>query len=347
MARPERIPVHVLTGFLGSGKTTLLNRALSSGFGPGTAVVVNEFGEVGLDQLFIQERSEETVVLKSGCICCSIRTDLVATLMQLAAMADSRRHQISRVVIETSGISDPVPILTTLQSDLNVLRRFRIGAVLCTIDPAAAGDVQTSPEALAQLAAADACIITKQDLVKPKAVLAARNQILAFNPAAEILQPGGAPVADWLGRFEQRGSELARAFMRRSLSSGGRAHSTRSIVVRGSHPQSWSKFAIWLSGLVFRHGDRILRIKGIMHDGERETWIAVNGVRRFLHPPEHLSLAAPPSCGVCLVFITDGLDPSRIEHSYHRFVAQKPDASAAAGAAATQEFVPSPEGVKA
>jgi len=139
MRTRSTIPVHILTGFLGSGKTTLLNHALtsSSGFGADTAIVVNEFGDVALDQMFIQERSEETLVLKSGCICCSIRTDLVSTLTQLAAMSDARERPLKRVVIETSGISDPAPILTTLGSDFRLLTRFHLGAIVCAVDAAA------------------------------------------------------------------------------------------------------------------------------------------------------------------------------------------------------------------
>ena len=124
------IPVHVLTGFLGSGKTTLLNRALQAGFGAETAVIVNELGDVGLDQLFVQARSQETIVLKSGCVCCTIRTDLVSTLLELVAMRDAG-EPFQRILIETSGISDPLPILQTLRSDFNLLTRFRAGSIIC------------------------------------------------------------------------------------------------------------------------------------------------------------------------------------------------------------------------
>jgi len=154
MSSRSTISVHILTGFLGSGKTTLLNRVLSSssGFGAETAIIVNEFGDIALDQIFIQERSEETIVLKSGCICCSIRTDLVSTLKQLAAMSDERPSPFKRIVIETSGISDPAPILITLRSDFNLLTRFHVGSTVCVVDATAVGYERA--EGMAQLAAA-------------------------------------------------------------------------------------------------------------------------------------------------------------------------------------------------
>jgi len=307
------IPVHILTGFLGSGKTTLLNRTLaSSGFGADTAIIVNEFGDIALDQLFIQEQSEETIVLKSGCICCSIRTDLVSTLMQLAAMSGTRATPLRRIVIETSGISDPVPILVTLRSDFNLLARFHAGSTVCVVD-ATAGDVRA--EALAQLAAADACVIAKQDLVEPRALPGVAAGVRRLNPTAAIV--GADALAAWFEANDAPAIDHALADLQPQVSASG--HAIRSIVLRVESPQAWPQFAIWLSALVFRHGDRILRMKGLLHDRERDIWIAVHGVRRFLHPPEHLRLHRPVH-DTCLVFITENLDPALIERSYRRWV---------------------------
>ena len=175
MSQPTTIPVHVLTGFLGSGKTTLLNRALQAGFGPETAVVVNEFGDVGLDQLFVQARSEETVVLKSGCVCCTIRADLASTLLQLLSARGPSAPPFRRILIETSGISDPLPILQTLRSEFNLLTRFRVGSVVCTVDAFDAASALSRPEGLAQVTAADALVITKADIADGALVAAARD----------------------------------------------------------------------------------------------------------------------------------------------------------------------------
>jgi G3E family GTPase len=313
------IPVHVLTGFLGSGKTTLLNRALQAGFGAETAVIVNELGDVGLDQLFVQARSQETIVLKSGCVCCTIRTDLVSTLLELIAMRDAG-EPFRRILIETSGISDPLPILQTLRSDFNLLTRFRAGSIICAVGVVDGMPWEARAEGLAQITAADAIVITKRDLVDDETALAVQTAIVELNPLAEIVPANGAEIVGWLEHHEAHGDDAQRALRLSSLPLAvkTRTHGVRSTVIRAAEPVSWSQFAIWLTRLVFLHGDRILRTKGLLFDRDRDVWIGVHGVRRFFHPPVHLMLPTPPACGACLVFITEGLDPVLIEDSYRR-----------------------------
>ena len=324
------IPVHILTGFLGSGKTTLLNRALtsSSGFGADTAVIVNEFGDIALDQLFIQEQSEETLVLNSGCICCSIRSDLVTTLTELAAMSDARPHPLRRILIETSGISDPAPILTTLGSDFRLLTRFHVATTVCAVDATNVGNERE--EAIAQLAAADACIVTKRDVVADQPAGVIERRVYDLNPAAAIIP--AAAFATWIEARDAPDPALAERLtsLAPRMTTFSSAHSVRSAVLRVESPASWSRFAIWLSALIFQHGDKILRMKGVLYDESRETWLAVHGVRRFLHPPEHLTLprAATRARDASLVFIVDGLDPASIEQSYRRWVLADHDAPA-------------------
>jgi G3E family GTPase len=284
-------------------------------------VIVNEFGDVGLDQLFVQTRSQETIVLKSGCVCCTIRTDLVSTLLQLIAMRGAMQP-FRRILIETSGISDPLPILQTLRSDFNLLTRFRVGSIVCTVGAADRTPWEERAEGLAQITAADAIVITKRDLVDDETALAVQTAIVALNPLAEIVPANGAQVVGWLEREEARGGDAQRALLlpRLPLATGTPTHGVRSTVIRAAAPASWSQFAIWLTRLVFLHGDRILRTKGLLFDRERQVWIGVHGVRRFFHPPVHLTLPTPPACGACLVFITECLDPALIESSYRRLV---------------------------
>jgi len=327
MSTRSTIPVHILTGFLGSGKTTLLNQALtsSSGFGADTAIVVNEFGDVALDHVFIQEQSEETLVLKSGCICCSIRIDLVSTLTQLAAMSDARARPLRRVVIETSGISDPAPILTTLGSDFRLLTRFHVGAIVCVVD--ATDDGSPRAEAVAQLAAADACVITKLDLAGSQSQDSVERRIRRLNPDAAVIP--AERFASWIESRDTTDRDIADVLARLNpqvtVSPG---HSVRGLVLRTASPPSWPRFAIWLSALMFAHGDRILRMKGLLYDEARDTWVAVHGVRRFLHPPEHLPSGRGATRDACLVFIVDGLDPALIERSYRQWVLAEPDPDA-------------------
>jgi G3E family GTPase len=317
------IPVHVLTGFLGSGKTTLLNHALLAGFGADTAVIVNEFGDVGLDQLFVQTRSQETIVLKSGCVCCTIRSDLVTTLLALIAQRGAA-PPFRRILIETSGITDPLPILQTLRSDFNLRTRFRAGSVVCTVGATDGAPWEHRAEGLAQITAADAVVITKRDLVDDDAAHAVESAVAGLNPLAHIVP--AAQLVGWLEHEEQRGDEPQRVLQMPLLRPTLRArpHGIRSAVIRAAAPVSWPQFAIWLTRLVYVHGDRILRTKGVLFDRERELWIGVHGVRRFFHPPVHLTLPAPPDCGACLVFITERLDPALIENSYRRLVGDHP-----------------------
>jgi G3E family GTPase len=321
MTQPSIIPVHILTGFLGSGKTTLLNRAIDAGFGPETAVIVNEFGDIGLDQLFLQTRAEETIVLKSGCVCCTVRTDLVSTLLSLAGRRGGLPHPFRRIIVETSGISDPLPILQTLRSDFNLLTRFRVGAVVCTVDASQGGEIQIARESVTQITAADVIVITKQDIAGCLASHAVRKSLAVLNPLADVISPEGKSLIDWVYRHETMPDDAARALYLDALSfAPAPVHNVRSVVIRTTAPASWSRFAIWLTRLAAVHGDRILRVKGVLFDAERGVWLGVHGVRRFFYPPVHLSLDRDPACGSCLVFITEGLDPGRIEASYRRLV---------------------------
>lgn len=320
---PALIAVHILTGFLGSGKTTLLNRALRVGFGADTAVIVNEFGDVGLDEFFVQSRSEETIVLKSGCICCRLRGDLPSALLELVGM---QRQPLRRIVIETSGISEPVPILQTLRSDFSLRTRFEAGAIICTVGAIDGAVADDRPEARAQITAADALVITKTDLADESQLPALQRALACLNPLADLLVGPEPNLVGWVLGHEAGAHRHIRLPKRSSprLTPGGDAHAVRSVVIRAAAPPSWPQFAVWLTRLVHLHGDRILRIKGLLHDADRGVWIGVHGVKRFVHPPVHLLPAAPPADGTCLVFITEGLDPAPIAESYRRLLADGP-----------------------
>src|SRR5580693_9990585 len=174
----ETTPVTVLTGFLGAGKTTVLNHLLRQPALARTAVLVNEFGEVGIDHLLVEKLDENTVLLNAGCLCCTVRGDLVRTLRDFLPRA--RRDEISRIVIETTGLAEPVPILATLMTDPVVASAYRLDGVVTVID-AVAGDTNlaTRPEAMRQLAVADRIVLTKTDLADPTSVL---GRIAVLNP---------------------------------------------------------------------------------------------------------------------------------------------------------------------
>lgn len=316
----ERIVVHVLTGPLGSGKTTLLNHAAVSSLGGETAIVVNELGDIGLDKSFVQAQAQEVLLLRNGCICCSIRGDLVETLKVLDG---SRRTsgRLRRVIIETSGISDPLPILGALR-DPRLKPRFSLGAVLCTVDstltPAQCVD---SREALNQVVAADALVVTKSDLSLPAQRRAVVDQVSGSNRLAVVLEREEAVA--WLVAHESSRAASFRAFDRLDRQQPilpSLQHDVRHVVLRDlSVP--WPRFAVWLTRLIFVHGDRILRTKGALFDAQQGAWVGINGVRRFFHPPVHLPAASAPEQGECLLFITRELDPDLIARSYSRLAA--------------------------
>jgi G3E family GTPase len=332
-------PVNVLTGFLGSGKTTLLQRLLRSPRMGRTAVLINEFGEIGLDHLLVQQVAESVVLLQSGCICCSIRDDLASALRGLL----SRRERgeipaFDRIVIETTGIADPSPILYTLLSEPVIRHHFQLGNVITTVDVVNAGlHLSRNREGIKQVAAADRLVITKSDLAEAGQTAAVRDELARLNPSARLwdaaedpidvdflldMMPSGAPPGPARYRLDEGvAQEQGSAAGKPTAPCGLHRHtdSVSSFSLILDRPMDWTAFGIWLSLLLHRHGDDVLRVKGILCVEGTETPLFINGVQHIVHPPRHLERWPTEDHRSRIVFITRGIDQGRLRRSLEAF----------------------------
>ena len=321
-------PITVVTGFLGSGKTTLLRRVLAGAETHGTAVLINEFGEVGLDHHLVQQVDEQTILLGNGCVCCTVREDLVQALRDLLDQ-DQRGASapLKRLIVETTGLADPAPILFTVETDPMLRHHFRIERVITTVD-AVNGHHHLDHHVVSmrQVAAADAVIITKTDMAAPDLAELLMTRLRSVNPSATFttsifgdIDPGWvfAPgVRDIQAGRPPHASPLAAP-----LSTGeppAPDSDTRSISFTFDRPLDWVAFSVWLSMLLHAHGERVLRVKGLLNVGATGP-VVLNGVQHIIHAPEHLPAWPDADRRSHLVFILHGLEPLAIERSLQAF----------------------------
>ena len=328
----ETTPVTVLTGFLGAGKTTLLNHLLRQPALAGTAVLVNEFGEIGLDHLLVEKLDENTVLLNAGCLCCTVRGDLALVLRELLPRA--RRDEISRVVIETTGLADPAPILATLMSDPVAASAYRLDGIV-TVADAVNGDahLDAQPEAVRQVAVADRIVLSKTDLGEATGL---RERLHRLNPGAPIIVAahGAVDAAAVLhaGLFDL---DSKIPDVRRWLDAEAYAeaehhhhhhdanrHDARiaAFCLTFEQPMQWQGVATWLDMLIATRGESLLRIKGILNVVGQERPVAIHGVQHLFHPPALLSAwpEGDPRTSR-LVFITRDLPRDVIEEGLRAF----------------------------
>lgn len=356
-ASTDPIPVTILTGFLGSGKTTALNALLALPRLEGTLAIINEFGEIGLDHLLIEVSQERLTLLDNGCVCCTVRDDLIETLKAI----DARRGSpdlppVNRVILETTGLADPAPILHALMIEPDLAERYRIDGVVTTLDAVnGAETLDSHDQARKQLAVADRVLLTKTDIATPAQIAAARLRIAAINGTSEVrtIIDGALTADDMLdvGTFGQRHETQrfagwAEDIVRRvqnschhddCLDAGcmhpahhdhDHSHNTdiASYAFVLDAPVQWSQFRTWLDYITALKGKDLLRIKGLVQIAEHPGQpLVLHGVQHVFHPPRRLEAWPSDDHRTRLVFIVKNIPRAAIEKTMSRFAAVAPE----------------------
>lgn len=309
-----RTPVVLVTGFLGSGKTTLISELLSRPELGETAVIVNELGDVGIDHHLLRRVDERTVLLASGCVCCALRGDLADELRDLLDRRDAGEiPPFRRVVVETTGIADPTPIVNTLLADPVVPHHYSLDAVVATVDGVHG---LRGPESVKQVAAADTLVLTKPDLADPVVLDALERELEALNPAAPSLRVAFGDVEpERLLRGAERDLErLAHP----PSGAAEHAHGVQAVGLVLDQEVDWAAFGIWLTMLLQARGADVLRVKGLLDTGG-EGPLLVNCVQHAVHPPVHLDAWPDDDHRSRLVVIGRGFTGEELEASLRAF----------------------------
>lgn len=316
-ATTTALPLHLVTGFLGSGKTTLVNRALRSPSFAGTMVVVNEFGEVGLDHLITTTGQDKVLLLESGCLCCAASGTLRDTLIDLLSRrAAGTLAPFDRVIVETSGLANPGPIVAGLLGDSALRGRCELAQVLTLVDAVhGTATLERHAEARRQVAFADRIVLTKSACVAPAQAATLTDTVRALNPHAEFVVAADAtPAAAYFEAPQRRATAPAQGWLRGPLKP---QYADDETEVHGKafgqiaahsfalpHAIEWAAYAHWSDAMRRRYGARLLRCKGVLALGERGRPHVVQGVQGFFAPP--VPYHGPATAGF-LVCIGEGL----------------------------------------
>lgn len=339
----DPLPVNVITGFLGSGKTTLLRHILADPAYADCAVLINEFGEIGIDHHLIERIDGETVLMRSGCICCTIRDDLAGAIRGLYERREAGTlPPFRRLVVETTGLADPTPILATVMNDIVLRHHFRLGNVIATVD-AVNGErhLDRQPESVKQAAIADRLLVTKVDIAEEPAVRRLEARLARLNPAAvrfrsvnaavppavllgdDIFDPATktAEVRHWLAAADCGNPEPHLHAAHGHAHGDANRHDARihAFTMMFDRPVDWTVLGLWLTLLLGVHGEDVLRVKGILNLGAGMPPVVVNGVQHLVHKPLHLECWPDDDHRSRLVFIVRNLTREAIETSFTAF----------------------------
>ena len=352
----ERVPVTILTGFLGSGKTTVLNSLLKLPDLKDTAVIVNEFGEVGIDHLLVEQAFENAVLLKNGCICCTVRGDIADTLATLWQQVEAGEiPSFSRIVIETTGLADPAPVAHTLMDEAAIDYACKLDGIVTTVDAVhILGQLQRQEEARKQVALADRILLTKTDMVKSEQQASVMQALRQLNPRApvRVVLNGAAQAEDvfglapdpdtansfqqWLMAPEEPDSHHDHDHDHEHHHDHSHAHGHHhgddpfrhdaeigSVVVTSAEPLRLPALQAWLDSLLSLHGQDILRLKGIVRVQDEVRRLLLQGVQHVLHSPVWLEERPSYPARTEIVLITKGMSPSGIQESFAAYMTAK------------------------
>jgi len=337
-----QIPVFIITGFLGSGKTTLLNHLVNHDDMGETAVIINEFGEVGLDHLLVDSAFEDTVLMQSGCICCSIRGDLVDTLNDLLHRVEiGELPRFNRVVIETTGLADPAPVMQSVMSDPACIEKFRLGGVVSTVDAVnGINQLEEYYEPVKQAAVAERIVMTKTDIASANETGSLTGRLREINPASpifkvvmgeihpdqlfdtEVYDPTTkiGDVQKWLqeGAYDpdhgpEHGHDHDHDHGHNHTDVNRHNSEIRAFCLVYDKPIHWRAFKKWLESIISLRGNDLLRIKGIVNVEGSGGPIVVHGVQHVFHPPAKLNTWPDDDHTTRVVFITRNLELNDLE----------------------------------